>query len=106
MIPAAIHKYFSGANAYNNFDEISYPENWQTFLEHWEKYDEILQERIKDNTDFVSNYMNQNTYFFHCFPVVLGITQTHNGMRAFRGMKESIAGARDYGVSMRCKFMI
>lgn len=104
MIPVAIHKYFDGEDAYHSFGEISYPENWQTFIEHWEKHDEILQERIKDGVDF--EYMNQNTYFFHCLPVVLGITQTHKGSPALRMLEEFMANARDYGVSRRCKFMV
>lgn len=99
MIPVAIKKYWSGENAYCGFNEISYPQNWATFFDHYYNYWE------KMNTG-EHEYMNQNTYFYHCLPVVLGITQTYKGSPAIAVMEEFMAGARDYGVSRRCKLMV
>ena len=96
MIPASLRKYWCGEDAYIRFDELSYPENWSTFFNALEVY----------NTTSSSEIMPKNYYFYHCLPVVLGITQTHKGSVSLAVMQELQAGARDYGISIRCKLMV
>lgn len=102
MIPAAVKRYFN-SDYFHDWNELSYPENWRSFIEHWENYDE----HISSAEDMEMEITNRNYYFFHCLPVVLGIRNTdRHGHPAAYALGEYLAGARDYGVSVRCKFLV
>lgn len=96
MIPASLRKYWCGDDAYLGFNELSYPENWRAFFSALEVY----------NTVSTTEIIPKNYYFYQCLPVIIGITQTHKGSVSLAVIQEHQAGARDYGISIRCKFMV
>lgn len=96
MIPASLRKYWGGEDAYIGFHELSYPENWRGFFSALEVY----------NMTSTSEIMPRNCYFYHCLPVLIGITQTHKGSVSFAALQELQAGARNHGISIRCKLMV
>ena len=96
MIPASLRKYWNGEDAYIGFHELSYPENWRGFFSALEVY----------NMTSTSEIMPRNCYFYHCLPVLIGITQTYKGSVSFAALQELQAGDRDHGISIRCKLMV